>query len=152
MRAVIQRVQKAGVTYEDNGITITNSISKGFQVMLGITHDDTEQDLKYIVDKIVGLRIFEDENEKMNLSIQDVAGEILLISQFTLYGDARKGKRPSFTEAARPEHAVLLYETAIKMIQENNISCKSGKFGSDMLVEIHNDGPVTILLDSHKNF
>ncbi|MDO4711194.1 MAG: D-aminoacyl-tRNA deacylase [Peptostreptococcaceae bacterium] len=152
MRAVIQRVRSAGVTFEHEDQIIENKINKGFQVMLGITQNDDEQDLKYIIDKILGLRVFEDENEKMNLSIQDVGGEILLISQFTLYGDARKGKRPSFTEAAKPDHASPLYEKAIEMISRSGITCRSGKFGADMLVQITNDGPVTILLDSKKTF
>lgn len=152
MRAVIQRVKGASVTFEDKGETITNSIGKGFQVMLGITHEDTEMELKYIIDKIVGLRVFEDQDEKMNLSLRDVNGEILIVSQFTLYGDARKGKRPSFTDAAKPDVAIPLYNKAIDMIRDCGIDCKTGMFGADMQVAIHNDGPVTILLDSSKLF
>lgn len=150
MRAVIQRVQHASVSYVEQGIVVQNSINKGFQVMLGITHNDTEDELKYIIEKIVGLRIFEDANDKMNLSLKDVDGEVLLVSQFTLYGDCRKGKRPSFTEAARPETAIPLYEKAIEMIRSNGIKCETGMFGADMQVEINNDGPVTIILDSSK--
>lgn len=152
MRAVIQRVKHASVQFIKDNEKIENSIGHGFQVMLGITHEDDEEDLQYIIDKIAGLRVFEDENEKMNLSIQDVGGEVLLISQFTLYGDARKGRRPSFTEAARPEHAVKLYDKAITMLDEIGIKCKTGFFGAEMQVSILNDGPVTILLDSSKLF
>lgn len=152
MRAVVQRVKQASVQFTKYNERVENSIGKGFQVMLGITHNDTEEDLKYIIDKIIGLRVFEDENEKMNLSLADVGGEVLLISQFTLYGDARKGKRPSFTEAARPEHAIVLYEKAIQMIKDNNFVCQTGFFGAEMQVHILNDGPVTILLDSSKQF
>lgn len=150
MRAIIQRVQKASVRFERDGESVKNEIGYGVQVLLGITHEDDSQDLAYIIDKIIGLRIFEDEQGKMNRSIQDVNGEILIVSQFTLYGDARKGRRPSFTEAARPECAIPLYNKAIDMIRDAGIVCKAGEFGADMLVEIHNDGPVTILLDSTK--
>lgn len=152
MRAVIQRVKHASVKYVENGHEVENSIRQGLQVMLGITHKDTEQDLQYIIDKIIGLRIFEDGDGKMNLSLQDVKGEILLISQFTLYGDARKGRRPGFTEAARPEYATPLYEKAIEKIIADGIICKTGLFGAEMQVNILNDGPVTILLDSSKQF
>lgn len=152
MRAVIQRVSYAKVSYFEDTIKIISQIGKGLQVMLGVTHDDTKQDVDYLVDKIIGLRIFEDADEKMNLSLEDVQGEILLISQFTLYGDVRKGKRPSFIEAANPTMANELYEYAIERLREKGISCKTGKFGADMKVQIDNDGPVTILLDSKKSF
>lgn len=152
MRAVVQRVKFSSVTYQSDERVVENSINKGLQILLGVAHEDNEDDLKYIVDKIIGLRIFEDENQKMNLSIKDIGGDILIISQFTLYGDARKGKRPSFTAAAKPEHAYTLYKKAFDMFKENGIECKTGKFGADMLVKIYNDGPVTILLDSQKNF
>ncbi len=152
MRAVVQRVTYASVSYHDDENFYKNEIRRGLQVMLGITHSDDETDLKYIIDKIVGLRIFEDEDGKMNRSITDVEGEVLIVSQFTLYGDARKGKRPSFTDAARPEKAIPLYEKAIEMIRLQGISCKTGLFGADMEVQIHNDGPVTILLDSDRLF
>ena len=152
MRAVIQRVNKASVEYYLEGKLIKNCINKGFQIMLGINQEDTLDDLNYIVDKIVGLRVFEDEEGKMNLSIGDVEGEILLVSQFTLYGDARKGRRPSFSSAARPERAIPLYEEAIRAIRDKDINCQTGMFGADMQVEIQNDGPVTILLDSSKKF
>ena len=117
MRAIVQRVKYSSVEFYKDEEKIINEISAGLQVLVGITQDDTQKDVEYIVDKITGLRIFEDENQKMNLSLSDISGEILLVSQFTLYGDARKGKRPSFTDAARPEIAVPLYETIIKEIK-----------------------------------
>ena len=119
---------------------------------MGITHEDNDKDLDYIADKISGLRIFEDEQGKMNLSIDDIKGEILLISQFTLYGDCRKGRRPGFTDAARPEIAIPLYEKMIETLKLKGIKVEVGIFGADMLVDIQNDGPVTILLDSSKLF
>lgn len=152
MRTVIQRVKSANVKYSCDGAEVINSINKGFQILLGITHDDSLKDLEYIIEKIVGLRVFEDDEGKMNLSIKEVGGEVLLVSQFTLYGDARKGKRPSFTDAARPDYAIPLYEKAIEMIKSNGLICETGKFGAEMEVTIVNDGPVTILLDSKKLF
>ena len=152
MRAIVQRVKYSSVEFIKEDAKIKNEINQGFQVLLGITHDDTDKDLKYIVDKITGLRVFEDENQKLNLSIEDISGEILLVSQFTLYGDARKGKRPSFTDAARPEIAIPLYESAIEKIKAKGINCQTGEFGADMQVTIVNDGPVTIMLDSKKQF
>lgn len=152
MRAIVQRVKYSSVEYIKDEKSIKNHINKGFQVLLGITHDDTDQDVDYIVDKVTGLRVFEDENEKMNLSLQDISGDILLVSQFTLYGDARKGKRPSFSEAARPEVAIPLYEKIIEKIKLKGINCETGEFGADMQVTIVNDGPVTIMLDSKKQF
>ena len=152
MRAIVQRVKYSSVEFYKDEEKIINEISAGLQVLVGITQDDTQKDVEYIVDKITGLRIFEDENQKMNLSLSDISGEILLVSQFTLYGDARKGKRPSFTDAARPEIAVPLYETMIKEIKSSGIGCKTGEFGADMTVTIVNDGPVTIMLDSKKQF
>lgn len=152
MRAIVQRVKYSSVEFYKDEEKIINEISAGLQVLVGITHDDAQKDVEYIVDKITGLRIFEDENQKMNLSLSDISGEILLVSQFTLYGDARKGKRPSFTDAARPEIAVPLYETMIKEIKNRGIGCKTGEFGADMTVTIVNDGPVTIMLDSKKQF
>ncbi|WP_028828328.1 D-aminoacyl-tRNA deacylase [Proteocatella sphenisci] len=152
MRAIIQRVKYSSVEFIRNDEKIKNEISKGLQVLVGITHDDTSKDVEYIVDKITGLRIFEDENHKMNLSINDISGEILLVSQFTLYGDARKGKRPSFSDAAKPDLAIPLYESMIDNIKDKGIVCKTGEFGADMDVTIINDGPVTIMLDSKKQF
>lgn len=152
MRAIVQRVKYSSVKYEKDEKIIKNTIDKGLQILIGITHDDTQKDVDYIVDKVTGLRIFEDENHKMNLSIEDISGDILLVSQFTLYGDARKGKRPSFSDAARPEIAIPLYEKTIEKIKSKGINCETGEFGADMEVTIINDGPVTIMLDSKKQF
>lgn len=149
MRAVIQRVLSSAVIVE--GKTV-GKINKGFNVLLGIKNDDTLEDMKYMEEKIKGLRIFEDEEGKMNLSLQEVGGEILLISQFTLYGDARKGRRPSFIEAAKGEMAEKIYETMIKDLRESGYHVEAGVFGAEMKVLIENDGPVTILLDSRKTF
>lgn len=154
MRAVVQRVKKASVKIQNtsDGDYINGQIDKGLLIFLGITHEDNDKDLDYIADKISGLRIFEDEQGKMNLSINDIKGEILLISQFTLYGDCRKGRRPGFTDAARPEIAIPLYEKMIDTLKLKGIKVEVGIFGADMLVDIQNDGPVTILLDSSKLF
>ncbi|WP_313016593.1 MULTISPECIES: D-aminoacyl-tRNA deacylase [Acetoanaerobium] len=154
MRAVVQRVKKASVKIQNtsDGDYINGEIDKGLLIFLGITHEDNDKDLDYIADKISGLRIFEDEQGKMNLSIDDIKGEILLISQFTLYGDCRKGRRPGFTDAARPEIAIPLYEKMIETLKLKGIKVEVGIFGADMLVDIQNDGPVTILLDSSKLF
>ena len=150
MRAVVQRVKKASVKIQNtsDGDYINGEIDKGLLVFLGITHEDNDKDLDYIADKISGLRIFEDEQGKMNLSINDIKGEILLISQFTLYGDCRKGRRPGFTDAARPEIAIPLYEKMIDTLKLKGIKVEVGIFGADMLVDIQNDGPVTIILDT----
>ena len=147
MRAVVQRVTYSSV--EVNG-EIVGEINKGFNVLLGISKEDTEEDMKYIKDKIINLRVFSDENDKMNLSLLDIQGEVLLISQFTLYGDARKGRRPSFIESAKPDIAKPLYEKFIQKAKDDNIVCEVGEFGAHMNVEILNDGPVTIILDSSK--
>ena len=151
MRAIIQRVQHASVTVEQH---ITGEISRGILILLGAGHDDAESDLQYILDKTVNLRIFPDEQGKMNLSLKDIQGDLLIVSQFTLYGDARKGRRPSFTQAMPPEPAERLYQSFIekaKSIQDlGHVS--SGIFGADMKVDLLNDGPVTILLDSSRAF
>lgn len=149
MRAVVQRVSSSCVKVQEE---IVGSINKGFMVLLGISKEDNLQDIDYIVDKITGLRVFEDEDEKMNLSIRDVSGEILLVSQFTLYGDVRRGKRPSFSSALSGDEAVLIYEKVIEELKKRDIKVETGKFGADMKVSIENDGPVTILLDSKKLF
>ena len=149
MRAVVQRVSSSKVTVEDN---IMGQIKKGLLVLLGVTHEDTSSDVDYMIDKILNLRIFEDENGKMNLSLKDVGGELLVVSQFTLYGDCRKGKRPSFTNAARPEVATPLYEEFVQKSKDQDIVVQTGQFGAHMMVDLINDGPVTILLDSSKNF
>ena len=149
MRAVVQRVTDADVTVENK---ITGTAGKGFVVLLGVEDGDTEKDADYIVDKVTGLRVFEDAEGKMNLSIMDIGGEILSISQFTLLGDVRKGKRPSFTKAAKPEEARKLYAYFNDKVREKNLPVGEGIFQADMLVRIYNDGPVTILLDSRKLF
>ena len=147
MRAVIQRVSSASVKVDEETI---GSIGKGLLIFLGVGETDTEFDLKYIADKSVGLRIFSDENDKMNLSVEDIGGEILVISQFTLYGDCRKGKRPSFSKSMEPVAANKMYEQFIAEIKSKGIRTEHGEFGADMKVELLNDGPVTILLDSSK--
>ena len=149
MRAVVQRVTYSSVEVEG---VIVGEINKGFNVLLGISKDDTEEDMKYIKDKIINLRIFSDENDKMNLSLLDIQGELLLISQFTLYGDARKGRRPNFMNALGGEEAKSFYDKFVEIMKETGLKVETGIFGADMKVDIKNDGPVTILLDSSKNF
>ena len=149
MRAVVQRVTSSSVSVDGK---VIGSIGKGFNVLIGISKEDTLDDLNYIKDKIVNLRVFQDENDKMNLSILDVKGEILAISQFTLYGDCRKGRRPNFMEAMGGDEAKELYNKFIEMLKESELKIETGEFGADMKVEINNDGPVTILLDSKRNF
>ena len=149
MRAVVQRVIRSSVAVDGN---ITGSIEKGLMVLIGVEDGDAEQDAAYIADKVTGLRIFEDENEMMNLSVKDVDGSVLAVSQFTLLGDVRKGKRPSFTRAAEPQEANRLYRRVIEYIEAHDVHVEEGVFQAHMLVEISNDGPVTILLDSNKNF
>lgn len=149
MRAVVQRVAEANVKVKGN---VVGEISKGLLVFLGVGKDDSEKDLEYMVDKVLGLRIFEDENNKMNLSVMDIGGELLVVSQFTLYGDVRKGKRPSFTSSAYPELAEEIYEQFIEKCREKGIRTEKGVFGAHMEVSILNDGPVTILIDSKKVF
>ena len=147
MRAVIQRVLRASV--KADGETV-GEIGKGLLVLLGAGDGDTENDMQYIADKTAGLRIFSDEDDKMNLSVTDIGGEILVVSQFTLYGDCRKGRRPNFTSALEPFAAERLYENFIGALEAKGIKTAHGKFGADMQVELINDGPVTILLDSSK--
>lgn len=149
MRAVVQRVTYSSV--EVDGV-IVGEINEGFNVLLGISKDDTEEDMKYIKDKIINLRVFSDENDKMNLSLLDIKGELLLISQFTLYGDARKGRRPNFMNALGGEEAKKFYDKFIEIMKETGLKVETGIFGADMKVHIKNDGPVTILLDSSKSF
>ena len=149
MRVVVQRVNSSKVTVEGE---IVGSINKGLNLLIGISKEDTEEDLLYLKDKILNLRIFEDENDKMNLSLLDIKGEILVISQFTLYGDCRKGRRPNFMAAAKPEFADSIYKKFLEESKKHvdNVAC--GSFGAHMKVNLLNDGPVTILLDSKKNF
>lgn len=149
MRAVVQRVSEASVKVDNN---IVGQIENGLLVLLGVGEDDDIKDLDYLVDKILGLRIFQDENDKMNLSLLDVRGELLVISQFTLYGDVRKGKRPSFTASAHPDIAEKIYLEFINKCIDNGVKTEKGVFGADMKVSLINDGPVTILLDSKKTF
>lgn len=148
MRAVVQRVSKSSVIVDNKEV---GKIEKGLMVLLGVEDGDTEKDMKYVADKLIGLRIFEDEDEKMNLSVKDVDGKMLVVSQFTLLGDCRKGKRPSFMNAAKPDHANDLYEQLVAYCR-NEIEVETGVFQADMQVDIRNDGPVTVLLDSNKLF
>ena len=149
MRAVVQRVSRAKVTV--NG-EITGQIEQGLLVLLGVGQADSEADADYLAEKIAGLRIFEDEGGKMNLSVADVQAAVLAVSQFTLYGDVRRGKRPSFDAAARPERARELYEYFVGRIRAAGLPCETGRFQEMMEVELVNDGPVTILIDSEKSF
>ncbi len=149
MRAVVQRVTDADVSVEGK---ITGSVKKGFVVLLGVEDGDSEKDADYIIDKVTGLRVFDDAEGKMNLSVTDIGGEVLAVSQFTLLGDVRKGKRPSFIKAAHPEEAKALYEYFVSGIRAKGIHVGEGVFRAEMLVRINNDGPVTILLDSKKLF
>ncbi|MBK7630143.1 MAG: D-tyrosyl-tRNA(Tyr) deacylase [Ignavibacteriales bacterium] len=148
MRALVQRVSEGGVYITNENYKA--EIGKGIVILLGIKSDDTENDLLFVADKCSKLRIFEDENDKMNLSLKDVNGEVLIISQFTLYGDAQKGNRPSFTDAARPEIAIPIYEKFVERMKSNlgEGKIKTGIFGAMMQVKIINDGPVTILVES----
>lgn len=149
MRAVVQRVKKSDVKVDGK---VVGEIQKGFNVLVGISKDDAIEDLKYIRDKIINLRVFEDENEKMNLSLKEVGGELLIISQFTLYGDCRKGRRPNFMDALAGEEAKGFYLKFLEMLKEENIKVEAGIFGANMEVNIVNDGPVTLILDSKRNF
>ena len=143
MRAVVQKVSSSKVTVDEE---VVGQINQGLMVLLGVTHDDTSKDVDYMVDKVTNLRIFEDEDGKMNLSLKDVDGEVLAVSQFTLYGDARRGRRPSFSDAARPEVANPLYEEFVEKIKKQGINVGTGQFGAHMMVDLTNDGPVTILI------
>ena len=145
MRAVVTRVKNARVEIDGR---VNGAIDQGFLVLLGVAPGDTEATADKMADKVCGLRVFEDENGKMNLSVKDVGGEILLVSQFTLYGDATKGFRPSFSLAERPERANALYEYTAEQIAGYGVTVKKGVFGADMQISQHNDGPVTILLDA----
>ncbi|MDD7307923.1 MAG: D-aminoacyl-tRNA deacylase [Eubacteriales bacterium] len=149
MRAVVQRVTESSVTVDGQ---ITGATDEGLVVLIGVEEGDTDKDAGYIADKVSGLRIFEDENEKMNLSVKDVGGSILAISQFTLLGDVRKGKRPSFITAEDPEIANRLYQQVCENIRNQGIKVETGIFPAHMLVKINNNGQVTIMLDSRKTF
>ncbi|MBZ4650701.1 D-aminoacyl-tRNA deacylase [Thermosipho sp. (in: thermotogales)] len=149
MRAVIQRVKNAKVEVE--GKTV-GKIENGLLVLLGVGKDDNKEDIKYLAEKIINLRIFDDENGKMNLSLLDIKGELLIVSQFTLYGDCRKGRRPSYSESAPPDIAKKLYEEFVNTCKNYNLKVETGEFGAHMQVSLVNDGPVTLLLDSKKVF
>lgn len=145
MRVILQRSKESKVTVDGE---ITGKIDKGIVLLVGVTHDDTEEDADYLAEKISGLRIFEDEDGKMNLSIKDIGGDILSVSQFTLYADTRKGRRPSFVHVAKPEQAQRLYEYFNKQLKKKGLKVETGIFGAMMEVSILNDGPVTIIMDS----
>ena len=145
MRVVLQRVSHASVTVEEK---VIGKIQRGFLLLVGVTHDDAMEDMEYLVRKIVQMRIFEDEEGKLNRSIQDIGGEILSVSQFTLYADTKKGNRPSFSKAAPGDVAIEMFDQFNCLLRETVISVETGQFGADMKVELLNDGPVTILLDS----
>lgn len=147
MKFVIQRVKNASVTVDNK---IVGSINKGFLVLIGITHTDTKEIADVLIKKLIKLRIFEDENEKMNLALNDVNGELLLVSQFTLYANCTGGNRPAFIDAAKPDYANELYEYIIDECKKQDINVQTGIFGADMKVELLNDGPVTIILDSNE--
>jgi D-aminoacyl-tRNA deacylase len=149
MRAVVQRVSRARVTVDARS---TGQIERGLMVLVGVGADDTAEDARYLAEKIAALRIFEDTEGKMNRSVSEVGGAVLAVSQFTLYGDARRGNRPSFSAAARPEQARGLYEEFVERVRALGLRCETGQFQADMKVELVNDGPVTILLDSQKLF
>ncbi len=144
MRIVLQRVSRAIVTI---GGRVAGAIDRGFCLLVGFTHQDTANEVDWMAEKVAGLRLFSDAEGKMNLGLGETGGALLVISQFTLYGDAQKGRRPSFIDAARPEVAVPLYERFVAQLRGRGLRVETGEFGADMLVEIHNDGPVTLLLD-----
>jgi D-aminoacyl-tRNA deacylase len=149
MRAVVQRVSHAKVTV---GAEIVGEIGIGLLVLLGVSREDATKDADYLAEKIAGLRIFEDSNGKMNLSVAEVSAALMVVSQFTLYGDSRRGKRPSFDAAAPPEQARELYQYFVEKIRASGLRCETGRFQETMQVELVNEGPVTILLDSAKTF
>lgn len=144
MRFLVQRVKEASVEVNQQ---LVGKIQKGYLVLIGITHTDTEKEADFLVNKLINLRIFTDENDKMNLNLKQVNGEVLLVSQFTLYGNASHGNRPDFIEAARPEYAKKLYEYIIEKVKDNGINTQTGIFGANMKVHLINDGPVTIMLE-----
>jgi D-tyrosyl-tRNA(Tyr) deacylase len=144
MRVLLQRVSTASVTVEGE---VVSQIGRGFLLLVGVTHDDGEEEASWLANKVAGLRLFEDADGKMNLSLADVDGEILVVSQFTLYGDTRKGRRPSFVSAARPEQAEPLVDRFCELMREQGATVKQGRFGAMMDVSLHNDGPVTLMLE-----
>lgn len=144
MRIVLQRVSSASVTIDGR---VAGAIGRGFCLLVGFTHGDTATQVDWMADKVAGLRLFSDAEGKMNLGLEEVGGAVLVISQFTLYGDASRGRRPSFIDAARPETAIPLYERFVAAFRSRGLTVATGEFGADMQVEIHNDGPVTLILD-----
>lgn len=144
MRVLLQRVSSAKVRVAEQTL---GSIERGYLLLVGFTHEDNEEKLAWMAEKVIGLRLFSDADGKMNLSIEDVGGAMLVVSQFTLYGDAQKGRRPSFIDAARPEQAIPLYERFVAMLRERQMRVATGEFGADMAVELVNDGPVTLMLE-----
>ncbi len=144
MRIVLQRVSKASVTIDGR---VAGAIERGFCVLVGFTHQDTTVQVDWMADKVAGLRLFTDAEDKMNLGLEEVGGGLLVVSQFTLYGDAQKGRRPSFIDAARPEVAIPLYERFVAQLKAKRLRVETGEFGAMMQVEIHNDGPVTLIID-----
>lgn len=149
MKALLQRVSKASVTVDGE---VVGRIGNGLVILLGIATGDTERDAKYLAGKILGLRIFDDSEGKFNFSVSDVKGELLAVSQFTLIADTKKGRRPSFTDAAPPDEAAALFEKFVAYLRESNLNMETGRFQAHMLVDIQNDGPVTIMLDSREKF
>ena len=145
MRAVLTRVKSASVTIDHE---VVGSIGPGFLILLGVGPEDTEKECRYLAEKALSLRIFEDENGKMNRGLEDIQGQVLVVSQFTLYGNCRKGRRPDFLAAARPEVAIPLYEKFVQLIRDKGIHVETGEFGAEMLVESVNDGPVTLVVDT----
>src|SRR6476661_395898 len=148
MRVLVQRVTRAEVRVVDGAeARVAGRIGKGFVLLVGLTHTDGDEQLEWMAEKVLGLRVFADADDRMNLALDDVGGALLVVSQFTLYGDARKGKRPSFIDAARPEIAIPLYERFIQRLRETGFQVESGEFGAMMDVELINDGPVTLWLE-----
>lgn len=144
MRVVLQRVSRASVTIDGRS---AGAIGRGFCLLVGLTHGDTEATVDWMAEKVAGLRLFSDRDGKMNLGLDEVAGAVLVVSQFTLYGDAAKGRRPSFVDAARPEQAIPLYLRFVAALRRRGLEVATGEFGAHMMVEIHNDGPVTLILE-----
>ena len=144
MRIVLQRVSRASVTIDGR---VAGAIETGYCVLVGFSHDDTPAQVDWMAEKVAGLRLFSDEAGKMNLGLSEVGGAVLVVSQFTLYGDAAKGRRPSFVDAAKPEVAIPLYQRFLEALRERGLTVAAGEFGADMQVEIHNDGPVTLILE-----
>ncbi|WP_294750176.1 D-aminoacyl-tRNA deacylase [uncultured Exiguobacterium sp.] len=148
MRVVLQRVKEASVTVDQE---VIGQIKQGFLLLVGVTHEDTIEQVNWLADKIAGLRVFEDEEERMNRSLQDVDGQILSVSQFTLYGDVKKGRRPAFTEAAKPDLANALYEAFNERLRAQGLTVETGQFGAMMDIALVNDGPVTLILEKEAN-